>query len=191
MSEVLVLNADGQPMSIIPLSVISWKEAVKLAFLDKVSILEVYEGKTISSPSVSMAMPCVVMTKKYYTNIYTPEYNKDNLLYRDDFTCQYCDEIFLGRELTIDHVIPKAHGGKKIFTNTVLACRECNQKKADKYMKPIKAPHKPTYFELVNKRKKHPLIVAHPVWQEYVLWDESLVTVGNKFKKYHLPDEKE
>jgi 5-methylcytosine-specific restriction endonuclease McrA len=182
--ETLLLNADGQPMSIIPLSAISWKEAVKLIFLDKVTVVEIYEGRTLSSPSMAMAMPCVIMSKKYYNNNYTPEYNKDNLLYRDDYSCQYCGNPFAAKDLTIDHVIPRAHGGKKTFDNTVMSCRPCNQKKADKYIQPLKKPHKPTYFELVNRRKKFPLYIGHPCWQDYLMWDEGLIRVGKKPNNY-------
>lgn len=43
--------------------------------------------------------------------------------------CFYCGHMFL--VLTRDHVIPKSAGGL-IPDNTVLACCECNQKKADR-----------------------------------------------------------
>ena len=47
--ETLVLNADGSPISIIPLSAIHWSEAVKLIYLDKVTVLESY-SEIVSSP---------------------------------------------------------------------------------------------------------------------------------------------
>lgn len=185
MSETLVLNADGNPLSIVPLSVISWKDAVKLIFSDKVTVLECYE-KIISSPSISMAMPSVIITKKYYKNRYIPEFSKINLLYRDDFTCQYCGKKFSDKDLTMDHVIPKSQGGKKIFDNIVMSCRKCNELKADKYIKPIRKPHYPTYYELVNNRKKHPLYINDLVWQKYLNWDESLLKIGRSKNSYCL-----
>jgi len=34
--------------------------------------------------------------------------------------------------LTIDHVVPRAHGGVSSWTNCVLACVDCNSRKADR-----------------------------------------------------------
>jgi 5-methylcytosine-specific restriction endonuclease McrA len=188
MPNTLLLNADGNPLSIIPLSIISWKDAVKLVFTSKVSVLECYDT-IISSPSVSMAMPSVIITKKYYRNMYKPEFSKINLLYRDDFKCQYCGNQFIDKDLTMDHVIPKAQGGKKTFENIVMACRKCNELKADKYKKPLKTPRRPTYFELVHSRKKHPLIISDDIWKKYLNWDEKLIINGKTRSNYHFKTE--
>lgn len=188
MSQTLVLNSDGNPLSIVPLSIVTWKDAVKLIFADKVTVLECYE-KIISSPSISMAMPSVIITKKYYKNRYKPEFSKTNLLYRDEFKCQYCGNRFNENDLTMDHVIPKSKGGKKNFENIVLSCRRCNELKADKYMKPLKQPKAPTYFELVYNRKKHPLTISDLNWQKYINWDESLLLIGNTKPTYFLKTE--
>jgi 5-methylcytosine-specific restriction endonuclease McrA len=188
MSQTLVLNADGNPLSIVPLSIISWKDAVRLVFADKVTVLECYE-KIVSSPSISMAMPSVIITKKYYKNRYVPEFSKTNLLYRDDFKCQYCGNSFHEKDLTMDHVIPKSKGGKKTFDNIVMSCRRCNEYKADKYIKPIKKPRSPTYYELVHNRKKYPLLIADKIWQKYLNWDESLILMGHSKLSYRLINE--
>lgn len=37
---------------------------------------------------------------------------------------------------TIDHVIPKSHGGKNNMDNYVLACKSCNSKKCDRRVMP-------------------------------------------------------
>lgn len=183
--ETLVLNADGSPISIIPLSAIHWSEAVKLIYLNKVSVLESYP-EVISSPSWSIAKPCVIMTKAFYRNVYKPKFTKLNLLYRDEFKCQYCSNVFNHKNLTMDHVIPKSHGGQKNFENIVLSCAKCNEKKADKYIKPIKEPTIPTYYELLNKRKKFPITMAHPSWQKYLNWDKTQIVYGNVKNKYSI-----
>jgi 5-methylcytosine-specific restriction endonuclease McrA len=47
-------------------------------------------------------------------------------------TCLYCSKhIRNSKDMTLDHVIPKAKGGKDIITNTVISCRDCNSKKGD------------------------------------------------------------
>jgi 5-methylcytosine-specific restriction endonuclease McrA len=49
--------------------------------------------------------------------------------------CHYCGESFAPVELTMDHVVPIARGGKSARGNLVPACKECNNRK--KYLLPI------------------------------------------------------
>jgi 5-methylcytosine-specific restriction endonuclease McrA len=51
------------------------------------------------------------------------------LFRRDRHTCAYCGEKFSPRELSRDHVVPRVHGGRDVWTNVVTACRACNQRK--------------------------------------------------------------
>ena len=43
--------------------------------------------------------------------------------------CHYCQHTFSPADLTMDHVVPIARGGKSNRGNAVPACRTCNQKK--------------------------------------------------------------
>lgn len=43
--------------------------------------------------------------------------------------CHYCQEKFSPHQLTLDHIVPIARGGKSMKGNLVPACRECNQGK--------------------------------------------------------------
>lgn len=43
--------------------------------------------------------------------------------------CHYCKKCFLPKELTMDHIIPIARGGKSQKFNLVPCCKECNTKK--------------------------------------------------------------
>ncbi|NVM57137.1 MAG: HNH endonuclease [Desulfobacterales bacterium] len=49
--------------------------------------------------------------------------------------CYYCGRSFPSRELTMDHIVPLARGGKSTKGNVVAACKDCNNKK--KYMLPV------------------------------------------------------
>ncbi|MFA5072690.1 MAG: HNH endonuclease [Nitrospirota bacterium] len=49
--------------------------------------------------------------------------------------CYYCGSKFKPGELTMDHLIPLARGGKSVHANLVPSCKECNNKK--KYLLPI------------------------------------------------------
>lgn len=49
--------------------------------------------------------------------------------------CYYCDVVFsdtVGCDRTIDHRIPRSHGGTDALVNMVFACRACNERKADR-----------------------------------------------------------
>lgn len=48
--------------------------------------------------------------------------------------CHYCGRKFSPRELTMDHRIPLARGGRSEKINLVACCKECNNKK--KYLLP-------------------------------------------------------
>jgi 5-methylcytosine-specific restriction protein A len=43
--------------------------------------------------------------------------------------CYYCKEVFFPPELTMDHIIPVARGGKSEKFNLVPCCKECNSQK--------------------------------------------------------------
>ena len=48
--------------------------------------------------------------------------------------CHFCSEKFSKEELTMDHLVPLARGGKSTKGNLVVACKICNSKK--KYLTP-------------------------------------------------------
>ncbi len=43
--------------------------------------------------------------------------------------CHYCGKKFPEEELTLDHIVPVARGGKSTRGNLVVCCRPCNQAK--------------------------------------------------------------
>jgi 5-methylcytosine-specific restriction protein A len=43
--------------------------------------------------------------------------------------CHYCNNKFIPNELTMDHAIPIARGGKTEKSNVVPCCKACNTKK--------------------------------------------------------------
>jgi 5-methylcytosine-specific restriction endonuclease McrA len=43
--------------------------------------------------------------------------------------CYYCGKKFTAKELTLDHIVPLARGGKTTTGNVVAACLECNKNK--------------------------------------------------------------
>jgi 5-methylcytosine-specific restriction enzyme A len=43
--------------------------------------------------------------------------------------CHYCKQAIPAKELTMDHVVPLARGGRSTKGNLVPCCKECNNKK--------------------------------------------------------------
>jgi 5-methylcytosine-specific restriction endonuclease McrA len=147
MSDVLVLNADGQPINFLPLSTIKWKEAITYMWNDKVHVLDWYDDWMVRSPSWETRVPAVIMIK----------------------TCQYCLVKFEVKDLTIDHVIPVSKGGKTEWTNIVAACGPCNSSKSNKLISPKNKPHAPGYYELVRKQKQlQRFELKHPSWEKFI-----------------------
>lgn len=48
--------------------------------------------------------------------------------------CHYCGEKFPQSELTLDHIVPVARGGRSTRGNIAVCCRQCNMEK--KYLTP-------------------------------------------------------
>jgi 5-methylcytosine-specific restriction endonuclease McrA len=168
MLHTLLLNADYKPISILPLSIVSWQHAIKLYFLSRVEILETYPNELIRSEHLIMETPSVCITKEYFNYKKTVKFSKSNIFLRDLYTCAYCNETFDRKELTLDHVIPRAAGGLTTWENSVTACRYCNSKKGHKLQKPLRAPFKPDYYSLVNQWKLQPFTVHHKSWIKYL-----------------------
>ena len=169
MSDTLVLNADGQPISMIPPSTIQWKEAITYLWLDKVHVLEWYDDWMVRSASWETRVPAVIMLKDMMKRKQTPRFSRYNLYLRDMFTCQYCYTQLPTTKLTMDHVLPISKGGKTNWENIVTACNPCNGKKGnDERIRPKTRPYQPDYFELANKRKQIEFTIKHPSWEQFL-----------------------
>lgn len=77
-------------------------------------------------------------------------YNRRTIYRRDNNTCQYCGKRKPGGELSLDHVVPRCQGGLTTWENIVVACTDCNAKKAGRTpkeagMKLLREPKKPRY----------------------------------------------
>lgn len=46
-----------------------------------------------------------------------------------DGVCYYCKNKFNSKELTMDHIVPIARGGRSVKNNIVPSCLKCNQNK--------------------------------------------------------------
>ena len=184
--DTLLLNSDGMPLSQIPLSVVTWQVAMRLVFLEKVRVLKEYDNWSVRSQYLEMKVPSIVIMTEQVKWSKTLKYSRNNVYLRDDFTCQLqttwrCKEA-KGKvklaELTLDHVVPRAKGGKTSWLNCCTSCKACNSDKgADETIVPKKKPHKPTYYEILNKRKTLPIHIRDEEWKFYIDWPPHLVKV--------------
>ena len=169
MSDTLVINADGQPVSLLPLSAVSWKEAVLYMYHDKCTVLDWYDDWVVRSPTWETKVPAVIMLKEYLRNGRKPRFSKNNVYLRDQYCCLYCGIDVNKGTATLDHVIPISKGGKTNWLNIVTACSPCNTRKGNHMeMKPRYKPYAPGYYELVRKRKQLPFNVKHPSWYQWL-----------------------
>ena len=166
--DTLILNKDAAPINVLPLSAVSWKDAINYMWLDKVHVLEWYDDWVVRSPSFETRVPAVMMVKNYVRKNKHPRFSKFNVSLRDRFKCQYCGTDVSKATVTMDHVYPVSMGGTTCWENIVASCMKCNTTKGSKLIKPKREPYKPTYYELVNIRKTLPFDVKHPSWHNYI-----------------------
>ena len=141
--KVLVLNADYSAITVCTVP-----KAFLLVYLDKAELLKGDEKAKLRTVSVSYPLPSVIKLHNYVKIPYKGVVlNRQNVFKRDGNECVYCGK---GRDLTLDHVLPKSRGGKTIWNNLVAACKSCNGRKGDNTpeeagMSLSKKPFKPTF----------------------------------------------
>ncbi len=177
----LVLNADFRPLSYYPLSLWSWQDAIKAVFSDRVNIVAVYD-RVAHSPSLDIKIPSVIALKDYVQVNRHPAFTRFNVFLRDQFMCQYCGMKKNTSELTFDHLTPRAHGGRTVWSNVTTACSACNLRKGAKLphecgMHPKTYPYQPTSFELQERGRAFPPNFLHQSWRDFLYWDSELESV--------------
>jgi 5-methylcytosine-specific restriction endonuclease McrA len=151
-----------------PVGVIDCLEALVLCIVGKATAVEEYEDE-ISSPSVTFKIPSVIVLKNVVKFISRSiRATRNNIIWRDKNTCQYCGYVGISSNLTLDHVLPKSRGGDNSWLNLVTCCKKCNQKKRDRTpeeadMKLLNKPVKPKHTVLKNINE------VQPIWNIY-LW---------------------
>jgi 5-methylcytosine-specific restriction endonuclease McrA len=125
---VLVLDVDFKPLRIE-----HWKTIIGDFFTGKVEIIHNSQDRTIKTVSRDFPMPSVVrVLRRFRRDKQAIKFSRLNVYARDAFTCQYCTERKMAEELTFDHVVPRAQGGRTCWENIVAACVSCNFEKANR-----------------------------------------------------------
>ena len=171
MADTLLLNANGMPLGLMPLSTLTWQDSIKYLVLNKANVLHWHENWIVHSATWETQVPSVMMLREYMKPKLTVRFSRSNVYLRDNGQCQYCGVIIERKLATLDHVIPVSKGGKSTWDNCTTACGSCNSNKSDKTKgwKPRIKPYKPEFYELVNKRKKEPFNVRYEEWMQFIV----------------------
>ena len=162
---ILRANVSGQPTGWI-----GWQEAVLLYAREQVvwtlgeEPLRVYGGfnRIRNERSYMDVHPIVgvkgILGRSRYETV--PPLTNRELFRRDRHTCMYCLAPLADRHLTRDHVLPLSRGGENEWTNVVTACRQCNQRKANRLLKETDmhlhaVPYAPNYAEWLILRNRN------------------------------------
>jgi 5-methylcytosine-specific restriction endonuclease McrA len=175
MEQALLLNASYEP-----LKVVDWRKAITLWCQGKVEVIAVHD-REIRSVTVSFKLPSVIRLLRFVRIKrrfdYVP-FSRENIYTRDGDTCQYCNELFPRAELTFDHVIPVAQGGRKDWENIVTCCVDCNRRKggrtpAEAGMHLVKVPRRPD-SHAIRINIKIGLRSTPESWRDYLYWNLEL-----------------
>jgi len=168
----LVLSAGYEPIK-----VVSWQRAITLLTLGKVEVLEEYD-RHVRSPTIVFKMPAVVRLLQAFRRHKKPvKFSRINIYARDKYRCQYCSRKLPIADLTYDHVVPRARGGKTVWENIVTACVPCNVRKSDRTpgqagMRLIEKPTRPTWVPAMTLRIS--TRTAPDAWRDYLYWTGEL-----------------
>jgi 5-methylcytosine-specific restriction endonuclease McrA len=127
----------------------------------------------IHSAKRSFRIPEIVLLTRYNK---LPQqraaFSRRSIYKRDRNQCQYCGCSPGTPELSIDHVLPRSRGGLTTWENCVLACTDCNRKKADRTPKECgmvlrSVPKKPrfTFYKGDYRCKSWEAILGAAYWE--------------------------
>jgi len=147
--KTLVLDRQYQPLRFI-----SYRKLAHFIIKDKVEVISIWDDEYFLK---GQKYPSIVRLKDYIRKKpRIPRFNRRALFRRDNFICQYTGKKYPPGKLTVDHVIPRAKGGKTTWDNCVTACLAVNSFKGDKSMEECG-------LELLNQPKPP----AQPLTLEY------------------------
>ncbi len=166
-TQVLVLNR-----SYIPIHVTSLKRAFTLLYLGIAKAVdhqyETFDFHSWSEMSVAahhekigligrfIRVPRVILLATYnHVPRRHVRFSRNNIYLRDQNICQFCAKRLPRSDLNLDHVVPRALGGRTNWENVVTSCIPCNRKKgglspADAGMKLIRHPARPQWTPFVD-----------------------------------------
>lgn len=152
----------------LPVEWIHWQQAVCLYASGKVlwdlgeQTFAVRGGyRSCGSRSVIHLKPVLAVNDRSHKwNGLVPPLCRRSLYRRDGGICMYCGERVAMHQMTMDHIVPESRGGRATWTNMVLSCKPCNNRKDNRTpeeanMRLLALPYEPNQAEfllLQNRR---------------------------------------
>ncbi|MEM9366418.1 MAG: HNH endonuclease [Planctomycetota bacterium] len=130
----------------------SWCELSELASMDKQP-----GDDFIQAVGFQLQVPRIVRLVRFdRMPTQSVRFNRKNLFARDNHQCQYCGKVEPAHRLSLDHVIPRSHGGGTTWENIVCCCVRCNSRKGGRTpqqarMKLLSSPSKPSFTPMLAK----------------------------------------
>lgn len=166
---VLLLNFSYEPLGTIGVA-----RAICMQFCDKLYVEELDGDNVLHSPSTEIPVPSVVRLRHY---VHVKRQRRENTMkrvriyIRDRYRCQYCGEHKSAKDLTLDHILPRAQGGSTTPQNLVSACKKCNQRKGNRTPEQARMPLL-TSQKLLRLGLDHVLLChyaeSRPEWKKYL-----------------------
>jgi len=109
-------------------------------------------------------------------------FSRVNIFSRDRFTCQYCETKPPRAELNLDHVVPRAQGGRTTWENVVCCCVSCNRRKGGRTpeqagLRLQSRPTRPRWTPMMNLAVSS---VRYREWRPFLVMGE---TSGPKLER--------
>jgi 5-methylcytosine-specific restriction endonuclease McrA len=161
--KVLVLNQDYQAIG-----VCSVERAFVLVYLRKAEMVDRLTNKVLHSVRQEFAFPSIIRLFSYVRVPFRRvALSRANIFRRDLFQCVYCGSR---QHLTLDHVVPRSHGGRDTWENLVTACQTCNTKKGNRTpeqaeMDMNRKPFRPSYIMYLSNFSEK----VHETWRPYLM----------------------
>lgn len=161
--KTLILNSDYSP-----LSVVNCRRGIVISTKSYMTVLKYY-NTSVKTEKMYYRVPAVIVSSKYVNIRSACKPTKQNILRRDNMTCQYCGVKLNENTATVDHIKPVCSFKNRVMANTwlnqVACCKKCNNLKGDKSLSDCN-------MRLLNEPKEIRTIISLiydiPEWKEYV-----------------------
>lgn len=185
--QILVLSKSYRILGIIEV-----REAFKLIYAKKATILDCNhnclsleeweslneeQGQFVRTVDKRYKIPDIIKLTQFDRSIQKKiTVSRDNIFFRDQYTCQYCNTFLTKDQITVDHIIPRSRQKEfkmtpsqiNSWTNLISSCQTCNVRKGNRTPEEagIVLLKKPTEPFLVLKGFEHKKIKL--AWKPYL-----------------------
>lgn len=169
MTNVAVLNSDFTYIGMIP-----WERSIVLIYQGKAETVKDTDTVIYNQDrSYSFVVPRVIRLVSFVTSLYKNKipYSKRNIFVRDKHSCQYCGKKMEPGDCTVDHIVPKADGGRSTWENCACSCKKCNNLKGDTPLEHsglslLRQPFRPNAADFIRLRSHHLVQQIEEIWND-------------------------